>query len=59
VRPGVPGIVLGAGGLGTLIGVRPTLWIATLGGITGFLWPLPSPCRVFGGRPKMPRNGLA
>jgi MFS family permease/N-acetylglutamate synthase-like GNAT family acetyltransferase len=37
-----------AGGtLGALIGVRPTLWIAVLGGITGFLWLLPSPVPRF------------
>jgi MFS family permease len=33
-----------AGGiLGATIGVRPTLWIATVGAIAGFLWLLPSP----------------
>ena len=33
-----------AGGiLGATIGVRPALWIATVGAITGFLWLLPSP----------------
>ena len=32
-----------AGILGTLIGVRSTLWIATLGALTGLLWLLPSP----------------
>jgi MFS family permease len=31
------------GALGTAIGVRPTLWIAALGGVAGFLWLLPSP----------------
>ncbi|MGB2954262.1 MAG: MFS transporter [Gaiellaceae bacterium] len=31
------------GALGSTIGLRPTLWIATLGGILGFLWLLPSP----------------
>jgi MFS family permease/ribosomal protein S18 acetylase RimI-like enzyme len=37
-----------AGGtLGALIGVRPTLWIAVVGGITGFLWLLPSPMLTF------------
>ncbi len=33
-----------AGGLlGSAIGVRETLWIATVGAIAGFLWLLPSP----------------
>ena len=31
------------GALGTAIGLRPTLWIATVGAIAGFLWLLPSP----------------
>jgi MFS family permease len=31
------------GALGTWIGLRPTLWIASLGAITGVLWLLPSP----------------
>jgi len=29
--------------LGSVIGVRETLWIATVGAIAGFLWLLPSP----------------
>jgi MFS family permease len=33
------------GALGTLIGPRPTLWIAAIGGVLGFLWLLPSPLR--------------
>ena len=32
-----------AGILGTVIGVRSTLWIATLGALAGLLWLLPSP----------------
>ncbi|HSS74531.1 MAG TPA: MFS transporter [Gaiellaceae bacterium] len=40
VRP--LGAFLG-GVLGTAIGVRPTLWIATVGAIAGFVWLLPSP----------------
>jgi MFS family permease len=36
------GALLG-GLLGTVIGLRPALWIATLGGITGFFLLLPSP----------------
>jgi MFS family permease len=31
------------GGLGAAIGVRPTLWIATVGALAGLLWLLPSP----------------
>jgi MFS family permease len=40
VRP--LGALLG-GALGTWIGLRPTLWIATTAAITGVLWLLPSP----------------
>jgi MFS family permease len=40
VRP--VGAILG-GALGTWIGLRPTLWIATVGAILGALWLLPSP----------------
>jgi MFS family permease len=37
-----------AGGtLGSLIGIRPTLWIAAVGGMTGILWLLPSPLPRF------------
>jgi len=38
---------LAGGALGTLIGLRPTLWIATVGGLAGFLWLLPSPLPHF------------
>jgi MFS family permease len=31
------------GTLGAWIGVRPTLWVATIGAIAGALWLLPSP----------------
>jgi MFS family permease len=31
------------GALGTWIGLRPTLWIATVGAIAGVLWLVPSP----------------
>jgi MFS family permease len=34
---------LTGGALGTAIGLRPTLWIATVGAIGGALWLLPSP----------------
>ena len=40
VRP--VGSLIG-GFLGSTIGLRPTLWIATAGAIAGFLWLLPSP----------------
>ncbi len=42
VRP--IGSLLG-GFLGATIGLRPTLWIATVGGVLGVLWLLPSPVR--------------
>jgi predicted MFS family arabinose efflux permease len=31
------------GTLGGTLGLRPTLWIAAVGGVAGFLWLLPSP----------------
>ena len=34
---------LAGGALGTTIGLRPTLWIATVGALAGVLWLLPSP----------------
>jgi MFS family permease len=40
------GAVLG-GTLGSLIGLRPTLLIATIGGVIGFVWLLPSPIPRF------------
>ena len=43
VRP--LGTALG-GLLGATIGLRPTLWIATVGALTGMLWLLPSPIRT-------------
>jgi predicted MFS family arabinose efflux permease len=36
------GALLG-GLLGTVIGLRPALWVAALGGIVGFFLLLPSP----------------
>ena len=38
---------LAGGILGSLIGIRPTLWIAAAGGMTGILWLLPSPLPGF------------
>jgi len=34
------------GALGTALGVRPTLWIATVGALAGLAWLLPSPIRT-------------
>jgi MFS family permease len=34
---------LTGGVLGSTLGLRPTLWIATAGAVAGFLWLLPSP----------------
>jgi MFS family permease len=36
---------LAGGALGAWIGVRPTLWVATIGAMTGAVWLLPSPVR--------------
>jgi predicted MFS family arabinose efflux permease len=38
---------LAGGALGTLIGVRATLWIAVIGGVSGFAWALASPLPRF------------
>jgi predicted MFS family arabinose efflux permease len=38
---------LAGGALGTLIGQRPTLWIAAVGGALAFVWLLPSPLPGF------------
>ena len=43
VRP--VGALLG-GALGSSIGLRSTLWIASGGAIAGFLWLIPSPIRT-------------
>ncbi len=43
IRP--VGALIG-GGLGTAIGVRPALWIATVGAVAGVLWVLFSPMRT-------------
>jgi predicted MFS family arabinose efflux permease len=47
------------GALGTWIGLRPTLWIATTGALAGFLWLLPSPLLHLHDLPdsEPPRNG--
>ena len=33
--------------LASVIGIRPTLWIAAAGGVSGVLWLLPSPLPRF------------
>jgi MFS family permease len=38
---------LAGGILGTVIGLRPTLWVAAIGGMTGFLVLLPTPLPAF------------
>jgi MFS family permease len=38
---------LAGGFLGTVLGMRPTLWIAAVGGTAGCLWLLPSPVPRF------------
>jgi MFS family permease len=47
---------LAGGTLGSLIGIRPTLWIAAIGGMTGILWLLPSPMPGFR-MPAVPDGG--
>jgi MFS family permease len=44
------------GGLGSWIGLRPTLWIATAGALAGFLFLLPSPVLRL---KELPENGEA
>ncbi len=34
---------LAGGVLGSTLGLRPTLWIATVAGVAGVLWLIPSP----------------
>jgi MFS family permease len=46
---------LAGGLLGTLIGTRPTLWIAATGGVIGFLLLLPGPLPKF----SMPKPAAA
>jgi hypothetical protein len=43
---------LTGGALGTWIGLRPTLWIASVGAIAGVLWLLPSPVMRLGELPE-------
>ena len=50
---------LAGGALGTLIGQRPTLWIAAVGGALAFVWLLPSPLPGFRLPPPAPAAGSA
>ena len=43
--------------LGTAIGLRPTLWIATVGRLAGLLWLLPSPVPRLRDLPDAPEDG--
>lgn len=54
VRP--LGSLLG-GALGSSIGLRPALWIGTVGAITGVLWLLPSPVPRLRTLPERPEEG--
>jgi MFS family permease len=47
------GALLG-GALGATLGVRPTLWIATVGALAGLLWLLPSPVPAMRDLPEQP-----
>jgi MFS family permease len=42
---------LAGGALGSWLGLRPTLWIATVGALAGVLWLLPSPLMRLGELP--------
>ena len=48
-----PVAALAGGALGTLLGLRPALWIGAAGAIMGVLWPLRSPPPAF----RMPAPG--
>ena len=51
---------LTGGLLGSTLGLRPTLWIATAGAVAGFLWLLPSPIpRMRGSCRSRPRSTAA
>ena len=49
---------LAGGWLGSAIGLRPTLWIATAGALAGALWLLPSPVRRLRELPASAENEL-
>jgi len=48
---------LAGGAMGALIGLRPALWVATVGGSLAFLWLLPSPLPRFR-MPTEPRQSV-
>ncbi|MGA8113140.1 MAG: MFS transporter [Actinocatenispora sp.] len=52
------GSLLG-GALGSLLGLREALWIATAGAITGVLWAMPGPLRRMRVLPEMPEEEAA
>ena len=45
------------GALGSTIGLRPTLWLASAGALTGVLWLLPSPLPRLRVLPDAPEDG--
>jgi MFS family permease len=47
---------LAGGGLASLIGLRPTLWVAAAGALAGVLWLLPSPVRRMRTLPDTPEE---
>jgi predicted MFS family arabinose efflux permease len=47
---------LAGGFLGGAIGLRPTLWIATVGALVGVLWLLPSPVMKLRELPETPEG---
>jgi predicted MFS family arabinose efflux permease len=49
---------LAGGWLGSAIGLRPTLWIATAGALAGVLWLLPSPVPGLRELPSSAEEGL-
>ncbi|MEU9853368.1 MFS transporter [Streptomyces sp. NPDC047974] len=50
---------LAGGVLGTALGLRPTLWIATVGGVFAVLWLLPSPLARMRELPTQERESAA
>ncbi len=50
---------LAGGVLGTALGLRPTLWIATVGGVFAVLWLLPSPLARMRELPNQERESAA
>jgi hypothetical protein len=52
------GALLG-GALGSALGLRPTLWISAIGGLTAALWLLRSPVRSLAAMPDGPDPDVA